>query len=65
LEDSNKFLEPLRDIVRQGKYILDFVVQAHHESSMFRRVIPLNVSSVALEFCLIGNIVRVHLFEHL
>jgi hypothetical protein len=55
LEESNKFLELLRDIVRQGMCILDFVVQALHEGSTFCRVIPLNISSIALYFYVIGG----------
>jgi hypothetical protein len=60
LEESNKFLELLRDIIRQGKSILDLVVQAPHESSTFGRVIPLNVSGIALEFHIIGGEVVVY-----
>jgi hypothetical protein len=65
LEESNKFLELLRDVVRQDKCILDCVVQAPYESSAFLRVMSLNVSSVALEFCIIGGEVTVCLLEHL
>jgi hypothetical protein len=65
LKESDKFLELLRDIVTQGKDILDLVVRAPHESSMFRRVIPLNVGRIALEFCLIaGEVARCLLEPH-
>jgi hypothetical protein len=51
----------LKDIIRQD--ILDLVVQAPHKSSTFCRVIPLHVSGIVLEFCLIGGEVVVCLLE--
>jgi hypothetical protein len=65
LEESNTFLELLQDIVRQGKGILDLVVQAPYECSMFHRVIPLNFSGIALEFYVIGGEVTVSFLEYL
>jgi hypothetical protein len=63
LEESNKFLELLQDVVRQGKGILDLIVQAPHEGSTFCRVILLNIGSISLEFCIIGGQVTVCLLE--
>jgi hypothetical protein len=54
LEESNKLLDLLRDVVRKGKGILDLIVQVPHEGGMFCRVIQLGVGSIALEFCIIG-----------
>jgi hypothetical protein len=65
LEDSNKLLELMRDIVRQSKDILDRNVQAPHKGSTFCRVIPLNIGSIVLEFSIIGGEVIVCLFEYL
>jgi hypothetical protein len=59
LEESNKFLKLLRDIVRQGNGILDFIVQVPHEGSTFCRVVSLNIGGKALEFCIIGEEVPV------
>jgi hypothetical protein len=47
LEESKELLELLRDIVRQGRDILDLIVQASHEGITFRRVHPLNIDSIA------------------
>jgi hypothetical protein len=58
-------LELLRDVVRQGEYIFDFVVQTPHESTTFCRIVPLNISGIALQFCIIGEEVMVCLFEYL
>jgi hypothetical protein len=63
LKESNKFLELLRDVVTQGKCILNFVVQAPHKGSTFCRFISLNVSSIVLEFCIIGGEVTLCLLE--
>jgi hypothetical protein len=41
LEESNKFLELLRDVVKYGKYIFDCIVQYPHKSNKFCRVIIL------------------------
>jgi hypothetical protein len=65
LEESNKFLELLKDVVRQGKGILDLIVQAPHKGSTFCRVIPLNVGGIALEFYVIDEEVMFCLLEHL
>jgi hypothetical protein len=65
LEDINKSLNLLRDGVRQGKGILNLVVQAPHEGGTFYRIVPLNVGSIVLEFFLIGGEVTVCLLEYL
>jgi hypothetical protein len=65
LEGSNKILDLLKDIVSQGKGILDLIVQAPHEGSMFCRVIPLNVGGIASKFYIIGGEVAAFLLEHL
>jgi hypothetical protein len=65
LEEGNKFLKLLRDVVRQGKDILDFVVQAPGGGRTFCRVVPLNVRGIALEFSTIGGEVAVFLLQHL
>jgi hypothetical protein len=59
LEESNKFLELLRDIVRWGKGILDLVIEAPHDRSTFCKVIALNIGGIALEFRVIGGEVAV------
>jgi hypothetical protein len=63
LEESNKFLELLSNVVRQGKDILELIVQASHKGGTFCRVVPLNISGIALEFCIIGGEVTVSLLE--
>jgi hypothetical protein len=65
LEESNKFLELLRDVVRKDEGILDLVVQAPHVGSTFCRVIPLKVGDISLEFHIVGGEVAVGLLEPL
>jgi hypothetical protein len=65
LEERNYILELLRDVVREGQKILNLIIQAPHEGSAFCRVIALNISGIALKFCIIGGEVVLCLFEHL
>jgi hypothetical protein len=48
LEEYNKFLEFLEDVVGHGKGILGLIVQAPYECSAFCRIIPLEISSITL-----------------
>jgi hypothetical protein len=62
LKESKKFLKLLRNIIRWGESILDFIVQALHESSTFCRLILLNIGSSVLEFHIIEKEVTICLF---
>jgi hypothetical protein len=65
LEECNKFLELLGNIVKQGKGIFDLIVQASHKCGAFCRVSPLDISSIILELSMIGRKVVISFFEYL
>jgi hypothetical protein len=65
LEESNTLLKLVRDIVTQGKGILDLVVQVPHDSSTFCRVVSSNVGGMALKSCKIGGVVAISLLQQL